>query len=795
MKKGFVLAFSILFAVGAAVFPASAAESGVWLTVTPEPAEIGRGSDVREITYTFMLHNPGGVSIHRLYFEVKPSDDNDLGVRVSFSEENPRRDDNTAEKFRSFTTVWDQSCIIQARGAKKDADLTGDVPLVTLTVEVDPQKLTGDILPLEILGGIYNNDENLPFTVTPVRLLDMIAGRQELHLTPPQKGKPLDKSPEKYSEQYDIGELRWFMGTEAVEPGAVALPGTAYTAEVSLTASAGRAFDQTGALSFLLNGDTVIPEGEFVVEKKTVTIRHTFPATEKKALTGLKITEPAFELAVPKNDEACPAVFPLAASGTYDDGATETVTPQWSLVGTAPAGVTLEEGALRVDRSATDDARVTVKAVLEGREVLREFTVCREAPNAARILLKRGERDVTGQTETVIIPTRGEKKAAFTAEVYDQYGVRMKAVPDWMWEGTTVLPLAGGTVTVPAGAEAGCYALTARCGAAKASLTLRTECKKPVTFRNFSEKSFVYGAVHPMETALPSAEGEIAYRYETADGKRLPGAPTAAGVYRVTVFCESETHYGALSVTLTILPKEIAESEVTVAGESLTENGAAQTPAVTVRDGEQLLTENIDYRLTYENNVSAGTATAQVVGMGNYQGTVRKPFLIGKRSFPSGEMAADGEASFWQTLRERMEGAKQDEVIEFDVGDREELPGEILKALREHPGVTLSLLRADGSSIRLSAGVAARLEERSYLFSELWECCREKTPAPGLPLSHEEPAPLPPDVPQTPEPEEESTPTEPEESGSLLPWRLGVPAAVIVLLLLLHLRRKKRLSA
>lgn len=797
MKKVFALAFSILFVVGSAVSPASAEENHVWLTVTPEPAEIGRGSDIREITYTFILHNPGGADIHRIYFEVKPSEENDKGVRVSFSEENPLRDNNTAEKFGNFSAVWDQSCIIQARGAKKDADLTGDVPLITLSVEVDPPKLTKDILPIEILGGIYTEnrkDKELRGDIIPVRLLDMIVGRQELHLTPPQKGKPLDQSPEKYSEQYDIGELRWFAGTELVEPDAVALPGTAYTAEVSLSASAGRAFDQTGALSFLLNGDTVIPEGEFVVAEKTVTIRHTFPATEKKALAGLKITGPAVELAVPKNEEACPAIFPLVARGTYDDGAAETVTPQWCLVGAAPAGVTLEEGALRVDRSAPNDARVTVKAVLEGREARREFTVCREAPNAARILLKRGERDVTGQTEIVIIPTQGEKKAAYTAEVYDQYGVRMEAALDWAWEGAAELPLSGGTVTIPAGAEADCYSLTARCGTAKASLTLQTERKKPVTFRNFSEKSMIYGTAYQMETALPSTEGEVVYRYETAAGKGLPGAPTAAGVYRVTVFCESETHYGARSVTLTILPKEIAEGEVTVAGEPINENGAAQTPAVTVRDGEQLLTENIDYRLTYENNVSAGTATAQVVGMGNYQGTVRKPFLIGARAFPSGVMSADGETSFWQTLRERIEGAKPDEVIEFNIGDREELPGEILMTLREHPGVILSLLRADGGSIHLSAGEAARLEERSYLIWELCEFRQEKAPASGMPLSHEETDPLPPDLPQTSAPEEESAPTEPEESRSPLPWLLGVPAAGIVLLLLLLLRRKHHSS-
>jgi len=57
--------------------------------------------------------------------------------------------------------------------------------------------------------------------------------------------------------------------------------------------------------------------------------------------------------------------------------------------------------------------------------------------------------------------------------------------------------------------------------------------------------------------------------------------------------------------------------------------GSAITPTVTVSfDGEQNLTLNTDYTVSYANNVNAGTATVTVTGKGNYTGTATKTFMI-----------------------------------------------------------------------------------------------------------------------------------------------------------------------
>lgn len=57
----------------------------------------------------------------------------------------------------------------------------------------------------------------------------------------------------------------------------------------------------------------------------------------------------------------------------------------------------------------------------------------------------------------------------------------------------------------------------------------------------------------------------------------------------------------------------------------------AHTPAVIVKDGGTLLTENRDYKLEYTDNIRAGTATITVTYIGNYSGSDTLHFDI-KRS-------------------------------------------------------------------------------------------------------------------------------------------------------------------
>ena len=73
---------------------------------------------------------------------------------------------------------------------------------------------------------------------------------------------------------------------------------------------------------------------------------------------------------------------------------------------------------------------------------------------------------------------------------------------------------------------------------------------------------------------------------------------------------------------------------------SVTYNGKAQKPKLTVSYDGHALREGVDYRVEYRNNVNAGTATAVAKGMGCYVGSVSKTFKIVKAANPLAVKAA-----------------------------------------------------------------------------------------------------------------------------------------------------------
>ena len=70
------------------------------------------------------------------------------------------------------------------------------------------------------------------------------------------------------------------------------------------------------------------------------------------------------------------------------------------------------------------------------------------------------------------------------------------------------------------------------------------------------------------------------------------------------------------------------EVSIALSSSAYTYNAGARTPAITIRHGAKTLKKNVDYKVSYRNNVNAGEAEAAITGMGYYSGTVRKPFTI-----------------------------------------------------------------------------------------------------------------------------------------------------------------------
>lgn len=59
--------------------------------------------------------------------------------------------------------------------------------------------------------------------------------------------------------------------------------------------------------------------------------------------------------------------------------------------------------------------------------------------------------------------------------------------------------------------------------------------------------------------------------------------------------------------------------------------GTEITPAVSVKEGTKKLTKDVDYKVSYANNINVGIATVTVTGIGSYDGTARKTFRIVSR--------------------------------------------------------------------------------------------------------------------------------------------------------------------
>ena len=82
------------------------------------------------------------------------------------------------------------------------------------------------------------------------------------------------------------------------------------------------------------------------------------------------------------------------------------------------------------------------------------------------------------------------------------------------------------------------------------------------------------------------------------------------------------------SVSFNAKKKSLNQCAITVGATKCAYTGKARCPAVAVKQGNVLLTKNVDYTVTYKNNVNVGTATITITGKGNYTGKVNKTFQI-----------------------------------------------------------------------------------------------------------------------------------------------------------------------
>ena len=120
--------------------------------------------------------------------------------------------------------------------------------------------------------------------------------------------------------------------------------------------------------------------------------------------------------------------------------------------------------------------------------------------------------------------------------------------------------------------------------------------------------------------------------YKNADGTDSDGKFINAGSYVVTVTGIGD-YYGTIEKTFTILPKEFT-FDTALDSDSASYDGTAKTPSLTVKDGEIILTENVDYTVSYTYGedleakdfsnaefIEAGNYKLVITGIGNYAGS------------------------------------------------------------------------------------------------------------------------------------------------------------------------------
>ena len=168
---------------------------------------------------------------------------------------------------------------------------------------------------------------------------------------------------------------------------------------------------------------------------------------------------------------------------------------------------------------------------------------------------------------------------------------------------------------------------------ASQTFTVTVTDKKPANL-SVSMTDWTYGesAKGPVYEKATGA-GEATVTYAAKDSSDFSTTvPTNAGQYTVKVQYETDTEIRTGTAEFTISPKDLQQEMLARITGDRYYNGTEQTPDVTVTDGEKTLEKNVDYTVSYSNNINASTPTSQAVatvtGEGNYKGIISTTFVI-----------------------------------------------------------------------------------------------------------------------------------------------------------------------
>lgn len=124
---------------------------------------------------------------------------------------------------------------------------------------------------------------------------------------------------------------------------------------------------------------------------------------------------------------------------------------------------------------------------------------------------------------------------------------------------------------------------------------------------------------------------KIVYQKQTGGSfEEMEGVPKDAGTYRAEITMGNQSAW----VIYAIKEKTVTTPTIEVTT-PVTYNGAAQKPTVVVKDGANVILAS-EYRVSYADNINAGTATVTItdVAGGNYNVSGSTKFTIDKGTYP-----------------------------------------------------------------------------------------------------------------------------------------------------------------
>ena len=112
---------------------------------------------------------------------------------------------------------------------------------------------------------------------------------------------------------------------------------------------------------------------------------------------------------------------------------------------------------------------------------------------------------------------------------------------------------------------------------------------------------------------------------------------------------------GAATITATVedktvtcrvqVKKQLKESMISAIPAQIY-TGEDKTPEITVKDGDNQLEKDVDYRVSYSNHTNAGIAKVIVTGMGDYAGTATKEFIIEAKELTYSEVGSIADQTY-----------------------------------------------------------------------------------------------------------------------------------------------------